>query len=250
MSNYRKTMAQAIREMYPINEDNMELMRKAAGGAMQTVKMKDGKLKMDSFTASAIIQIYDKVNPANQKKMADMINKGTKGGMMKLQDFAMKQVKSENDPEIEEEVGLDEALKVGQKVKVKDKGKVVSGVITNVGKGQTLGVADVKLPDGRINVYDTDKINEEVEFDEDHAQDQVIAQIFDEGTKQVLAHGGKGQYKVTKDGDSINIMHKGKVVGTADFDRGADSFFVSIKGEKGQKSFKDAQAMADYFAKN
>jgi len=37
-----------------------------------------------------------------------MINKGTKGGMMKLQDFAMKQVKSENDPEIEEEVDLDE----------------------------------------------------------------------------------------------------------------------------------------------
>jgi len=111
MSNYRKTMAQAIREMYPINEDNMELMRKAAGGAMQTVKMKDGNLKMDSFTASAIMKVFDKVNPANQKKMADMINKGTKGGMMKLQDFAMKQVKSENDPEIEEEVDLDEGQK-------------------------------------------------------------------------------------------------------------------------------------------
>jgi len=108
MSNYRKTMAKALQEMYPINEDNIDLMRKAAGGAAQTVKMKDGKLKMDMFTASAIMQVYDKVNPANQKKMADMINKGTKGGMMKLQDFAMKQVKSENDPEIEEEVDLDE----------------------------------------------------------------------------------------------------------------------------------------------
>ena len=39
--------------MYEINErkrsesiveDNMDLMRKAAGGAMQTIKMKDGKL--------------------------------------------------------------------------------------------------------------------------------------------------------------------------------------------------------------
>jgi len=108
MSNYRKTMGQAIEEMYPINEDNMDLMRKAAGGAMQKIKMKDGKLQMDSFTASAIMKVYDKVNPANQKKMADMINKGTKDGMMKLQDFAMKQVKSENDPEIEEEVDLDE----------------------------------------------------------------------------------------------------------------------------------------------
>jgi hypothetical protein len=73
---------------------------------------------------------------------------------------------------------------------------------------------------------------------------------LDEGTKQVLAHGGKGKYKVTKDGDKIEIKFRGKVVGTADFDRGADSFFVSIKGEKGQKSFDDAQAMVDYFAKN
>ena len=63
--------------MYEINErkrsesiveDNMDLMRKAAGGAMQTIKMKDGNLKMDMFTASAIMQIYDKVNTANQKK--------------------------------------------------------------------------------------------------------------------------------------------------------------------------------------
>jgi len=45
-------------------------------------------------------------------------------------------------------------------------------------------------------------------------------------------------------------MYKGKVVGTADFDSGADSFFVSMKGVKGQKSFDDAQAMVDYFAKN
>ena len=73
---------------------------------------------------------------------------------------------------------------------------------------------------------------------------------LDEGTKQVLAHGGKGKYKVTKDGDKIEIKFGGKVVGTADFDRGADSFFVSMKGEKGQKSFDDAQAIADYFAKN
>jgi hypothetical protein len=111
MSNYRKTMGQALQEMYPINEDNIDLMRKAAAGAAQTVKMKDGKLKMDMFTASAIMQILDKVNPANKKKMTDMINKGTKGGMMKLQDFAMKQVKSENDPAIEEEVDLDEFTK-------------------------------------------------------------------------------------------------------------------------------------------
>ena len=70
-----------------------------------------------------------------------------------------------------------------------------------------------------------------------------------EGTKQVLAHGGKGQYKAVRDGSITKVMYKGKVVGTADFDSGADSFFVSMKGVKGQKSFDDAQAMVDYFAK-
>ena len=90
--------------MYEINErkrsesiveDNMDLMRKAAGGAMQTIKMKDGKLKMDMFTASAIMQVYDKVNPANQKKMEKMINDGNKAAILKLQSFALKQIKSE-----------------------------------------------------------------------------------------------------------------------------------------------------------
>jgi len=69
--------------------------------------------------------------------------------------------------------------------------------------------------------------------------------------KQVLAHGGKGKYKVVNDGSgNIDVMFKGKSVGKGDYDRGAGSFFMSIKGEKGQKSFDDAQAIADYFAKN
>ena len=106
MTVYSKSMMDALAEVRGLQEDNMDLMRKAAGGAMQTIKMKDGKLQMDSFTASAIMKVYDKVNPANQKKMAKMINDGKKSGIMKLQDFAMKQVKSENDPEIEEEVDL------------------------------------------------------------------------------------------------------------------------------------------------
>jgi len=94
MTVYTKSMMEALAEVRDLKEDNMDLMRKAAGGAAQTIKMKDGKLKMDSFTASAIMKVFDKVNPANQKKMAQMINQGTKGGIMKLQDFAMKQVKS------------------------------------------------------------------------------------------------------------------------------------------------------------
>ena len=152
MSNYRKTMGQAIEEMYPINEDNMDLMRKAAGGAMQKIKMKDGKLQMDSFTASAIMKVYDKVNPANQKKMATMINKGTKDGMMKLQDFAMKQVKSENDPEIEEEVDLDEG-KLGDQWQ-KGAKSVKSGSFELV-RGKS-GVHDIMKSGKKIGTFSYD----------------------------------------------------------------------------------------------
>ena len=60
----------ALLEVRGIQENNMVLMRKAASqGGMQTLKMKDGKMKMDKVTASAVMQIYDKLNPANQKKM-------------------------------------------------------------------------------------------------------------------------------------------------------------------------------------
>ena len=40
-------------EEVDLNEDNMDLMRKAAKGAMQTIKFKDGKLKVDSFVVDA-----------------------------------------------------------------------------------------------------------------------------------------------------------------------------------------------------
>ena len=375
MSNYRKTMSQALQEMYPINEDNIDLMRKAAGGAAQTVKMKDGKLKMDMFTASAIMQILDKVNPANKKKMTDMINKGTKDGMMKLQDFAMKQVKSENDPAIEEEVDLDEAddfkphmmydPKTGKGYKadtmddhlrmkkmgythdapkteeveldeakytrklMKDKSVVdyvKSQQARNRKKEQgyehganwvelaakTVGMEKMSLSKKKAFDWESEyeavakKLGEEVDLDEGKLKDLVIkgqdleayakksggidkkdmmkvAAMLKKGdksgalkyakaldtdprdyildlmgeeveldeAKQVLAHGGKGKYKVVNDGSgSIDVMFKGKSVGKGDYDRGAGSFFMSIKGEKGQKSFDDAQAIADYFAKN
>ena len=73
MTSYRTTMREALAIM---NEDNLEKMRKAAGGAKQTLKMKDGSIGMDSFTASAIMQIYDKVNDKNRKTMENLLKDG------------------------------------------------------------------------------------------------------------------------------------------------------------------------------
>ena len=87
-----------------MNEDNMNLMRKAVKGSMQNIKLKDGKLKMDSLTASGIMSIYDKANNKNKKSIEKMINTGTKSQIIKLQSLAMKSVKYG----YKEEVELDE----------------------------------------------------------------------------------------------------------------------------------------------
>ena len=111
MTSYIRTMREAREEMSQyLNESNLEKMRKAAGGAKQTLKMKDGSIGMDSFTASAIMQIYDKVNDKNKKTMENLLKDGKKSDIVKLMKFAMSKVNAEYVPEeFEEEVELDEA---------------------------------------------------------------------------------------------------------------------------------------------
>ena len=95
-----KTFSQKVQEQVTafgresfLAENNMDVIKsivKSKGA--KDLKMKDGKLKMDAFTASAIAQVYDKVNPTNKKKMEDLAN-GKKSDLMKLQKLAMKFVK-------------------------------------------------------------------------------------------------------------------------------------------------------------
>ena len=91
MSNYRKTMTEALREMYPLNEGTIDKVKEIAS-KKQAMKI-DGVM-VDSFTASAISQIYDKVNDANKKKMDKL-------PITKLANLAFKMMKKE-------EVDLDE----------------------------------------------------------------------------------------------------------------------------------------------
>ena len=75
-----------------LNESNLKIVqdivkRKSA----KNIKFKDGSLKVDMFTASALSQIYDKVNTDNKKKMEKMMN-GTKDQFMKLAKFALSKV--------------------------------------------------------------------------------------------------------------------------------------------------------------
>jgi len=95
-----KTFSQKVQEQIGgfgreafLAENNMDVIKsivKSKGA--KDIKMKDGKLKMDAFTASAIMGVYNKVNPTNKKKMEDLAN-GRKADLMKLQALAMKFVK-------------------------------------------------------------------------------------------------------------------------------------------------------------
>ena len=58
----------------------------------QVFMFKVGKARVDTFTASAIIAVYDGLKkPEHKKKLEDMIK--TKEGFLKTQSFAMKMVK-------------------------------------------------------------------------------------------------------------------------------------------------------------
>lgn len=59
----------------------------------------------------------------------------------------------------------------------------------------------------------------------------------------------KGKTKVVTKGDGVaKVMVGGKEVASGDLDDGAGGFFMSRKGEKGQKFFDSAQKIADFYA--
>ena len=79
------------REIY-LEENNMNVLKDiVVKKSMKPVKFKDGTMKVDMFTASAITQVYNKVNMDNKKKLEKMVN-GTKGQFMALQNKVMKMV--------------------------------------------------------------------------------------------------------------------------------------------------------------
>ena len=66
-------------------EANVDILRKIVKNKQNMpVKMKDGRMKVDLYTASAFVQKLDKLNPDNKKKVEDIINNGTKAQFLRL----------------------------------------------------------------------------------------------------------------------------------------------------------------------
>ena len=75
-------------------EDNLKVLRSIFKNKQnKPVKMKDGSMKVDLFTASAITKVYDAVSKPDAREKLDRMLNGTKAQFMKIADFAYKSVK-------------------------------------------------------------------------------------------------------------------------------------------------------------
>lgn len=85
---YATATKQAMKEEV-IQESVLDDLRKIVKNKQRAdVKFADGsKLKVDGFSASALVQVHDALNGANQTKFADAINKN-EAMFMKMLDFA------------------------------------------------------------------------------------------------------------------------------------------------------------------
>ena len=84
--SFKEEVAEAKGTAYPATIDTLKKIVKDKQN--QIVMFKSGQARVDSFTASAMVAVYDAMKPATKKKFEEMIK--DKGGFMKTQAFAMK----------------------------------------------------------------------------------------------------------------------------------------------------------------
>ena len=56
----------------------------------KSMKFKVGSMKVDMTTANMMLQVLDKINPMNKKKVMGILDKGGKGDFMKVHNVVMK----------------------------------------------------------------------------------------------------------------------------------------------------------------
>lgn len=89
----KKVQENTLEQASYFAEDNVDVLKKIVKDKQnQNMKFRDGSMKVDLFTASAISQVYDAVNSSNKKKMDKLIN-GKKADFMKIANFALSKVK-------------------------------------------------------------------------------------------------------------------------------------------------------------
>ena len=89
----QKVQENTLERSSHLAEDNVDVLKDIVKNKQnKNIKFKDGTMKVDLFTASAVTQVFDMVNKSNQEKMRKLIN-GKKAEFMKIADFALSKVK-------------------------------------------------------------------------------------------------------------------------------------------------------------
>ena len=91
--NVKENTDNFFREEF-IQEDNVAILRKIVKDKRNMpIKLKDGQMKVDLFTASAFVQTLDKKNikPETKKKLEFLINKGSKSQFLRTVDAVFRQ---------------------------------------------------------------------------------------------------------------------------------------------------------------
>ena len=233
MSSYRKTMGEAYNGMYLV-EGNIDKIKDIV--SKKKASKIDGVM-VDMFTASAISQIYDKVNDANKKKMEKL-------PITKLAALAMKMMKNEYVPE---EVELDEGSM--NDVIVMRKGRVSVSVIANASNVKKKEKEGFKI-DGVIEkgskilhkepkrimkaIKGGDKLGIGEKLDKD--DEKVVKKVVDKLKKASQAHAGQSkdlQKAIDEDGhtDVASAQNNVKV---------ATAALTKMSGELAKLSPEDA----------
>ena len=89
--NVKENTDNFAREKF-IQEDNVAILRKIVKDKRNMpVKLKDGQMKVDLYTASAFVQTLDKIKkPDTKKKLEFIINKGNKAQFLRTVDVIFK----------------------------------------------------------------------------------------------------------------------------------------------------------------
>ena len=165
-------------ESVAIEEGAMDTIKKiVADKQNMPVKFDDGQMKVDLFTASAVSQVYDKVNDANKEKIDNMLK--TKAGMLKIADFAlgaMKEGKIGNVAKLGAEYaiskGMDKRKAVGMARTASNIGDKIGGAVQKGKGGLNLAKKAVNFVKGQIGqaggpmstkkVFNADKVADEI----------------------------------------------------------------------------------------
>ena len=236
MTIYTKTMKEALESMY-ISEDNVAILRDIVKRkSIMTLKFADGKMKVDLFTASAVTQALDKVNPANKAKITKMINTGKKANFMSIAKVVMK---SENNPEIEEEVEVEEAVSMAQQAAI---------AISKKERGSKPKKEEVEL----------DELMDPKKHVGKSKKNPDMFCVFDTNGNEVKLFKDKkdAEEYAVKNHDSLmgeevkldELMPPSRHVGKSE--KNPDMFAVYDQKEKEVKLFKDEDDAKEYAAKN